>query len=176
VLPGGFGTLDEAFELLTLIQTGKAEPAPVVLLDIPGGGYWKAWERFVTDEVASRNLISSGDTCLYRIVDRVDDAAKEILGFYRNYHSLRWVGDTLVIRLEARPTEAEAAELSEAFADAIQGPIRVLDRPLPAERRIDRVSYSRLRLLIDALNQLPSAPPPPLVRTASREASRPRAS
>ena len=81
VLPGGFGTLDEAFELLTLIQTGKAEPAPVVLLDIPGGGYWKAWERFVTDEVASRNLISAGDTCLYRIVDRVDDAAAEILGF-----------------------------------------------------------------------------------------------
>ena len=92
VLPGGFGTLDEAFELLTLIQTGKAEPAPVVLLEIPGGGYWKAWERFVTDEVASRNLISPGDPCLYRIVDRVDDAAKEILGFYRNYHSLRWVG------------------------------------------------------------------------------------
>jgi uncharacterized protein (TIGR00730 family) len=189
VLPGGFGTLDEAFELLTLIQTGKAEPAPVVLLDIPGGGYWKAWERFVTDEVASRNLISAGDTCLYRIVDRVDDAAAEILGFYRNYHSLRWVGDTLVIRLEARPTEAEAAELSEAFADAIQGPIRVLDRPLPAERRsedfpdlprvalrFDRVSYSRLRLLIDALNQLPSAPPPPLVRPASRQASRPGAS
>ncbi len=181
VLPGGFGTLDEAFELLTLIQTGKAEPAPVVLLDIPGGGYWKAWERFVTDEVASRNLISAGDTCLYRIVDRVEDAAAEILGFYRNYHSLRWVGDTLVIRLEARPTEAEAAELSEAFADAIQGPIRVLDRPLPAERRsedfpdlprvalrFDRVSYSRLRLLIDALNRLPSAPPPPLARTASR--------
>ena len=86
-----------------------------------------------------------------------------------------------MIRLEARPTAAEAAELSEAFADAIQGPIRVLDRPLPAERRsedfpdlprvalrFDRVSYSRLRLLIDALNQLPSAPPPPLARTASR--------
>jgi uncharacterized protein (TIGR00730 family) len=181
VLPGGFGTLDEAFELLTLIQTGKAEPAPVVLLDIPGGSYWKAWERFVTDEVASRNLVSAGDTCLYRIVDQVDDAAAEILGFYRNYHSLRWVGDTLVIRLEARPTDAEAAGLSEAFADAIQGPIRVLDRPLPAERRsedfpdlprvalrFDRVSYSRLRMLIDALNRLPSAPPPPLVPTASR--------
>ena len=104
VLPGGFGTLDEAFELLTLIQTGKAEPAPVVLLEIPGGSYWKAWERFVTEEVASRNLISPGDTCLYRIVDRVEDAAAEILGFYRNYHSLRWVGDTLVIRLESRPT------------------------------------------------------------------------
>src|ERR1700733_10982637 len=79
VLPGGFGTLDEAFELLTLIQTGKAEPAPVVLLELPGGSYWKGWERFVTDEVASRTFISPGDTCLYRIVDRVEDAAAEIL-------------------------------------------------------------------------------------------------
>src|SRR6202034_915912 len=119
VLPGGFGTLDEAFELLTLIQTGKAEPAPVVLLEIPGGSYWKGWERFLTEEVASRNLISPGDTCLYRIVDGVDAAAAEILGFYRNYHSLRWVGDTLVIRLESQPTEAEAAELSHRFADAM---------------------------------------------------------
>ncbi len=181
VLPGGFGTLDEAFELLTLIQTGKAEPAPVVLLEIPGGSYWKAWERFVTEEVAARHLISAGDTCLYRIVDRVEDAAQEILGFYRNYHSLRWVGDTLVIRLESRPTGAEVVRLSEDFADIIEGPIRILDRPLPAERRnedfpglprvalrFDRMSYSRLRLLIDALNSLPSAPPPPLVQAASR--------
>jgi uncharacterized protein (TIGR00730 family) len=172
VLPGGFGTLDEAFELLTLLQTGKAEPAPVVLLEIPGGGYWKAWERFVAEEVASRNLISPGDSSLYRIVDRVEDAAKEILGFYRNYHSLRWVGETLVIRLEARPTDAEVAELSEAFADITDGPIRLLYRPLPAERRsedfpdlprvamrFDRISYARLRELIDALNALPSAPP-----------------
>src|SRR5580704_10602388 len=86
VLPGGFGTLDEAFELLTLLQTGKAEPAPVVLLEVAGGSYWKAWERFLIDEVASRRLISPGDRCLYRIVDRVEDAADEILNFYRNYH------------------------------------------------------------------------------------------
>jgi uncharacterized protein (TIGR00730 family) len=178
VLPGGFGTLDEAFELLTLIQTGKAEPAPVVLLELPGGSYWKGWERFLTEEVASRNLISPGDECLYRIVDTVEDAAVEILGFYRNYHSLRWVGNTLVIRLEAKPTEAEAAELSATFAAAMHGPIRILDRPLPAERRsdefpdlarialpFDRISYARLRELIDALNQLPSAPAPPLVPT-----------
>ncbi len=181
VLPGGFGTLDEAFELLTLIQTGKAEPAPVVLLEIPGGSYWSGWARFVTEEVASRGLINPGDTCLYRIVDRVTDAAAEILGFYRNYHSLRWVGDTLVIRLEQRPTEAEVAELSEQFADVMRGPIRILDSPLPAERRnedfpdlarvamrFDRVSYARLRELIDALNTLPSAPPAPLIETASR--------
>ncbi len=176
VLPGGFGTLDEAFELLTLLQTGKAEPAPVVLLDVPGGTYWRGWEDFVTAEVVARDLISGDDRRLYRISDSVEDAAGEILGFYRNYHSLRWVGDTLVIRLERRPTDAEAAELNEAFADMVRGRLSVLDRPLPAERRaeqfpdlarvalrFDRMSYARLRDLIDALNALPSAPPPIVV-------------
>jgi uncharacterized protein (TIGR00730 family) len=173
VLPGGFGTLDEAFELLTLLQTGKAEPAPVVLLEAPGDRYWRGWEAFVRGEVASRGLISAGDEHFYRIADTVEAAAAEVLGFYRNYHSLRWVGDMLVLRLERRPTEDEAAGLSEEFGDAMRGPIRILEGPLPAERRnsdfpdlprvalrFDRFSYSRLRQLIDALNQLPSAPPP----------------
>lgn len=173
VLPGGFGTLDEAFELLTLLQTGKAEPSPVVLLEVPGYRYWHAWSRFVEEEVRSRGLISPGDETFYRIADTVEDAASEILNFYRNYHSLRWVGDTLVIRLERRPTGDEAAGLSEEFADAMKGPMRVLDGPLPAERRsddfpdlprvglrFDRFSYARLRQLIDALNRLQSAPPP----------------
>jgi uncharacterized protein (TIGR00730 family) len=173
VLPGGFGTLDEAFELLTLIQTGKAEPAPVVLLEVPGYDYWKSWERFVVDEVASRGLISPGDDCLYTIADTVEDAAAEILGFYRNYHSLRWVGETLVLRLENRPTEEEGEALSEEFADIMTGPLRILDRPLPPERRgddfphlprvalhFDRMSFARLHQLIDALNLLDSAPPP----------------
>lgn len=173
VLPGGFGTLDEAFELLTLLQTGKAEPAPVVLLDAAGTSYWKGWERFVTEEVESRGLISPGDSCLYRIAATVEDAASEILNFYCNYHSLRWVGDTLVLRLETRPTSEEAAALSEEFGDVMTGSMRVLDGPLPAERRsddfpelprvalrFDRMSYARLRRLIDALNTLDSAPPP----------------
>jgi uncharacterized protein (TIGR00730 family) len=173
VLPGGFGTLDEAFELLTLLQTGKAEPAPVVLLEAPGYRYWRAWERFVVEEVASRGLISPGDEHFYKIADTVEDAAAEVLEFYRNYHSLRWVGETLVLRLERRPTDEEAAQLSEQFGDAMTGSIRVLDGPLPAERRsddfpdlprvalrFDRLSYARLRQLIDALNRLDSAPPP----------------
>jgi len=176
VLPGGFGTLDEAFELLTLIQTGKAEPAPIVLLEVPGGGYWKSWDRFVREEVASRDLIHPIDTCLYRIVEKVEEAAAEVLGFYRNYHSIRWVGETLVIRLINRPTEDEVGYLSESFSDITESPIRILDRPLPVERRnedfpelprialrFDRISYARLRQLIDELNVLPSAPPPAVV-------------
>jgi uncharacterized protein (TIGR00730 family) len=174
-LPGGFGTLDEVFELLTLIQTGKAEPSPVVLLEVPDGSYWKAWESFLTAEVASRALILPDDVGLFLITDDVREAAAEIVGFYRNYHSLRWVGDRLVIRLQARPTEAEVAALSEEFAAiAPGGGLQLLPGPLPAEVRegdnlglprivlgFDRHSYSRLRRLIDALNALGTAPPGP---------------
>lgn len=175
VLPGGFGTLDESFELLTLLQTGKAQPAPVVLLEVPGGSYWHAWERFVTEEVTARGLIGPEDSSLYLITDDVLQAAGEILGFYRNYHSLRWVGDRLIIRLKAPPAPAEIAELSEEFAGiCVRGPIEVLPGPLPTETRqedhvglprialnFDRTSFAHLRQLIDALNALPSAPLPP---------------
>jgi len=175
VLPGGFGTLDEAFELLTLLQTGKAQPAPVVLLEVPGGSYWHAWERFVSEEVAARGLISPEDSNLYLITDDVVQAAAEILGFYRNYHSLRWVGDRLVVRLHSTPTEAELAAISEEFAGVChRGAIELLPGPLPVEVReddhlelarvamtFDRASFAHLRRLIDALNALPSAPPLP---------------
>jgi uncharacterized protein (TIGR00730 family) len=82
VLPGGFGTLDEAFELLTLLQTGKAMPAPIVLLEVPGGSYWHSWEQWVAAEVEARKLIGAQDRYLYRITDSVEEAATEILGFY----------------------------------------------------------------------------------------------
>ncbi len=170
VLPGGFGTLDEAFELLTLLQTGKAEPSPLVLLDVPGGTYWEGWQRFVTEEVMARGLVSPEDAYLYRITDDVHEASSEILGFYRNYHSRRFVGDVLVVRLRVAPSADELAQLNASFADlcAKEG-IRAVD-PLPAERgehdaldlpRIalcpNPVKQGRLRLLIDALNGLPSA-------------------
>jgi len=173
VLPGGYGTLDEAFELLTLLQTGKAMPAPLVLLEVPGGTYWQSWGRWVADEVQARKLIGPYDRNLYRITDNVEEAATEILGFYRNYHSLRWVGDLMVIRLQAAPHPDELAELSEEFADVcVEGAIRALKAPLPAESRVEdhrdlprigvhfnRLAFSRLRLLIDAINRLPSALP-----------------
>ncbi|MGQ0743082.1 MAG: TIGR00730 family Rossman fold protein [Acidimicrobiales bacterium] len=170
VLPGGFGTLDESFELLTLLQTGKSAPAPIVLLDIPGGTYWSGWERFVNEEVISRGLVSAADRALYRITDNVTDASAELLGFYGNYHSMRFVGRRLVIRLRHRPTPEELAALDRDFCDIrTRGALESVE-PLPSEvtsadhldlPRIafyfDRLSHGRLRTLIDALNRLPSA-------------------
>jgi len=165
VLPGGFGTQDEGFELLTLLQTGKAAPAPIVLVDVPGGTYWESWQRFVHDELESRGLIDAGDHHFYCITDDVDTAVAEIRGFYRNYHSLRFVGQTLVIRLRRAPAEEELARLNEEFADICkEGGIEVTE-PLPAEvaddddldlarvrLQFDKHHYARLRQLIDALN------------------------
>ena len=108
VLPGGFGTLDEGFELLTLLQTGKAEPAPVVMLDVPGGTYWRGWDDFLRSEVEPRGLVSDDDRSLFMITDDVAEATAEILGFYRNYQSCRWVGDLLVMRLRVAPDRADA--------------------------------------------------------------------
>ena len=171
VLPGGFGTLDEAYELLTLLQTGKAEPAPIVLLDVPEDSYWRSWDAFVAGEVATRRLISADDRALYRVTDDPQHAADEILAFYRNYHSCRWVGDVLVLRVQTAPTDAELADLRRRFGDlCATGTIDVV-APLPVEvrhrdhlelarvaLRFDHKEHGRLRLLIDALNDLPEAP------------------
>ncbi|MGH9246259.1 MAG: TIGR00730 family Rossman fold protein [Acidimicrobiales bacterium] len=177
-LPGGFGTLDETYELLTLSQTGKAEPSPIVLLDEPGGTYWKAWLAFVREQVARNHLVDDDDLGLFLVTDDVDAACEELVGFYRNFNSIRWVGDRLVIRLEASPTDEELERLNDEFADVCaSGRIERTD-PLAAERanhdRLDKprlvldfdiFRYGRLRALIDALNALPSAPvevrPPP---------------
>ncbi len=167
VLPGGFGTLDEGFELLTLLQTGKAEPAPVVMLDVPGGTYWRGWDEFLARAVEPRGLVSPDDRSLFLITDDVEEATDEILGFYRNYQSCRWVGDLLVMRMLRAPDRAELAELNREFADIVaEGSMR-LSKPLPPERsdgdhldldrlafRFDKVHYGRLRQLIDALNRI----------------------
>lgn len=171
-MPGGFGTLDETFELLTLVQTGKAEPAPIVLLDTPGSRYWEQLEDWIDDQVASVGLISPHDRALYCITDSVEEAIEEIEGFYRNYHSMRYVGDRTVLRLQAEPTRDELAALSTEFADIVDGPIETT-KPFPPEitghdhvdlprvaLRFDRHGFGRLRSLIDALNTLPSAPAP----------------
>jgi uncharacterized protein (TIGR00730 family) len=180
-LPGGFGTLDETFELLTLVQTGKAEPVPVVLLDTPGGRFWTGWQRFVEREVAGNGMISADDFSLYRITDQVGEAVTEVEGFYRNFHSLRYVGDRLVLRLRAAPTAAELRRLSEEFTDVVEGPLEATG-PFPPEvsgqdhldlprvaMRFDRHGFGRLRSLIDALNGLPSAPASPSTPPTSAE-------
>jgi len=165
VLPGGFGTLDEAFELLTLLQTGKAQPAPLVLLDVPDGTYWRGWQKFVDDQVASRGLVSPEDHSLYRITADVGIATDEILGFFRNYHSVRWVGDLLIMRLRQTPSRAQLATLNEQFADIVRGGTIRPSKPLSPERssgdhvelprlafRFDRIHYGRLRQMIDVVN------------------------
>jgi uncharacterized protein (TIGR00730 family) len=170
-LPGGFGTQDETFELCTLLQTGKSIPAPVVLLDVPGGTYWAHWERFLHDELTRVGLISAEDHQLFLVTDDAEAAAREIEGFWRNYDSIRWVGDRLVIRLRAEPTDAEIDELNDRFGELLVDGRIERSEPLPAERSgRDKLELPRLclrfnprrtgglRALIDALNALSSAP------------------
>jgi hypothetical protein len=166
VLPGGFGTQDEAFELLTLIQVGKAEPAPVVLVETDGGTYWHGWRRFVDDEILARGYVSPDDLALFSVATTVEQAADEVLGFYRNYHSCRWVGDLLVLRVQTAPSKAELADLNRRFGDIVtRGSIRSTTA-FPPERssndhpelprlalRFDKWHFARLRQLIDAINE-----------------------
>ena len=168
LFPGGFGTHDEGFEVLTLLQTGKCQPLPLVLLDQPRGTYWKTWHRYVQDHLLRRNMISPEDLALYRVTDSVEDAVREIIGFFRVYHSARYVRDLLVLRLTRPLPPAALAALTAEFADIVgAGGIQPCN-PFPVERddpgtlhlprvgfRFDRRNFSRLRMLIDAINAVP---------------------
>jgi uncharacterized protein (TIGR00730 family) len=167
LFPGGFGTLDEGYEALTLMQTGKSQLMPLVLIDRPGGTYWKTWDKNVREHLLRDQLIAADDLHLYHITDSTDEAVRIITRFHRNYHSTRWVKDLLVLRLQHAPTATAIAALNEDFADIIPGePIHTIS-PAPEEvvndefldlPRIafgfDRKSYGRLRQLVDALNML----------------------
>jgi len=166
LLPGGFGTLDEGFELLTLVQTGKAPPAPIILLDVPGGTFWLSWLQFVERELRARGYISPEDLQLVKITDDASVALDEITGFYRNYHSLRFVEGNLVLRMQTLPSPERIAALNTEFADiVVSGQIEPTttskaelgddDYPDLARLRMrfDRRSYSRLRVLIDRINE-----------------------
>ncbi len=167
LLPGGFGTLDELFETLTLIQTGKAQPAPVVLLDVPGGTYWTHWRRFVEAELLERGYLSPTDLDLLTVTDDVGVAVDEAVRFYANYHSMRFVGRDLVLRVRHAPEADALARLNEEFADILSSGAITASGPTPREARdhdevhldrvilrFDRYHWSRLRRLIDALNAL----------------------
>lgn len=165
LFPGGFGTLDEGYEALTLMQTGKSRLMPLVLMDKPGGAYWKTWDKHVREHLLRNGLISEDDLNLYEITDDVDHAVRVITRFYRNYHSSRFVKDLYVIRLLHPVTETAIRALNEDFSDIIVGePIHALaatDDEREDEDYINlprigftfnRRDYGRLRELINALN------------------------
>ncbi len=174
LFPGGFGTMDETFELLTLVQTGKSDLHPIVLLEADGTGYWQTFHDFVKRDLLGNGFISEPDLNLYKVTNDVDEAADEICNFYANYQSQRYVDGRLVLRLKQAPDTAQLAELNERFADIVtSGTIEVIeptapeiadDDALDAARvalRFNRRDFGRLRLLVDALNDL--VPPPPEV-------------
>ena len=163
--PGGFGTLDEVFESLTLIQTGKSAIHPIVLVDAKGGSYWKFWGQFVRDHLLRPGLISESDLDLFKVTDDIEEAVAEITGFYRVFHSYRYVGDQLVMRLMAPLADGEPARLQEQFADLLKaggftqcGALdEEADEPEMAALprlvfRHQRRNFGRLRQLIDAIN------------------------
>ncbi len=133
LFPGGFGTQDEAFECLTLIQTGKSTPFPLVLLDRPGGTYWQDWDAYIQKHLRANQLISPHDPRLYTITDSLDAACEAISGFYRVYHSSRYVGDRLVIRLNQSLAAPALDQLNHTFSDILlTGHIEQMSGPDPA--------------------------------------------
>jgi uncharacterized protein (TIGR00730 family) len=166
LFPGGFGTQDEGFETLTLVQTGKRDPMPIVLVDAPGGTYWKAWYRLVIDELKGRHLISEEDLALFKITDRVEEAVQEIIGFYSVYNSMRYIRDRLVIRLNREPSDALVERLNVEFSDILEegriekSAVHRLEsddehlKNLPRLTMIfNRRNFGRLRQMIDVLNR-----------------------
>lgn len=171
-MPGGFGTLDELFELLTLTQTGKGVPVPIVLLDVPGDTYWQQVDDFVMKQMASRGLISAEDRALYFTTNDAVEAAREVTGFYSNFHSLRFVGPRLVLRMRTRISDDALVGVNSQFAHLCleggierSGPLSAEvrdDDNLSLERlvlRFDRRSFGELRQLIDAVNRAVQSSP-----------------
>jgi uncharacterized protein (TIGR00730 family) len=166
LLPGGFGTLDEGLEVLTLLQTGKRDMVPVVFLDEPGGKFWQPFMEFIKDRLLADKMISPEDLSLYKLTDSVDVAVNEIVQFFRVYHSMRYVKNKLVIRLHDAISDELLRDINENFRDilvdgefAFSGPLRE-ERDEPALVALPRLvfqfnrrSLGRLRQLIDCLNR-----------------------
>jgi uncharacterized protein (TIGR00730 family) len=164
LFPGGFGTQDEGFEALTLVQTGKAPTVPIVMVEKPGGTYWKHWDRYVREELLGAGLISADDLNLYYIADSPESAARHVLAFYRNYHSQRYVNDTLVIRMHRPLTEGQVETLNTEFGSLVKegrieqgGPLEQ-ENELPQLPRIrfvyTKYHFGKLRAMIDRINAL----------------------
>jgi uncharacterized protein (TIGR00730 family) len=165
VFPGGFGTLDECFELLTLLQTGKAVPAPVVLIDTPNGHYWKDWLRFVESAVISEGYVSPLDQRFFTVATDVASARDTLTGFYRNYHSMRMVGTRMILRIQHGPSTEQLDYVRGQFSHFVtEGSIDVIEATGPEKNsndeiglarlafHFDRRSYGDVRELIDTIN------------------------
>jgi uncharacterized protein (TIGR00730 family) len=171
LFPGGFGTLDETFELFTLVQTGKSDLHPIVLVEAEGTGYWRPLLDFIESVLCDKGLISRDDLSLFRHTTSIDTAAEEICHFYANYHSQRFVDGRLVLRIAQAPNADTLAALNDDFSDIVAaGRIETIG-PTDAEVRdedaleqarlafeFDRRQFGRLRQLIDRLNDLVKAP------------------
>jgi uncharacterized protein (TIGR00730 family) len=165
LFPGGFGTMDEGFEVLTLVQTGKSVPIPIVFVDRPGGNFWQGWQDYVQNHLLERGLISPEDLHLYKITDNIDVAVEEVRRFYSNYHSLRYAREDVVMRLQRRPSAEQMKYINANFSDIKRNGEFVLSDPLTVERdepalkdlprlvfNFNRRDHGRLRMLIDYLN------------------------
>ena len=165
LFPGGFGTMDEGFETLTLMQTGKSRIRPLILMEPPGGSFWRTWDDYIKKHLLKNGLISRDDLHLYHHMEDPERAVQAIRRFYRNYHSSRFVQELCVIRVRHLPSETAIDALNEDYADIIEGaPFHPIE-PTKEEREdedaleyprlgfgFDRRHYGRFRQLIDTLN------------------------
>lgn len=164
LFPGGFGTLDEAFETLTLVQTGKASMIPIVCVEGAGQTYWEEFHHFILKGLLERNLVSADDPGLYKLCKTPAEAAEHIVAFYRNYHSSRYVRDDLIIRMQRRLTDNAVENLNTEFARLVKSGKMVQSGPQPIEedhRHLPRLifthtrrDFGHVRRLIDRINEL----------------------
>ena len=163
--PGGFGTLDEALEVLTLLQTGKRDLIPLVLIEPPGGGYWQGFHDFVKEHLLGGAMISPEDENLYMLTTDIEAAVSELTGYYRVYHSMRYVHDKLVFRLKTAPSLAFMEMLNHEFADILHLGGFELTAALSEEKdepdlqslprlvfHFNRRDHGRLRQMINRIN------------------------
>jgi hypothetical protein len=149
LFPGGFGTQDEGFEAMTMIQTGKTNLMPLVMIDGPGGTYWQHWRTYIKAELVLNGMIDEEDLGLFKLTDDLDEAVEEITGFYRRYHSMRWVGPLLMLRLSSPLPPAALERLNDTYAAALLSEGRIEQRLTPLEgegEEAERPDLPRLTL------------------------------
>ena len=167
LFPGGFGTMDEAFESFTLMQTGKTNIIPLIMVDAPRGNFWKTFEKYLREHLLGDKLISEEDFTLFKVTDDLEFARREVVNFYYNFHSYRYIGDVMVIRLQRQIPAGALIRLNEDFQDILRSetlittcppyPEEVNEPALASLARLcvpfNRRNLGRLRALLDRLNQ-----------------------